>query len=502
MFYVVFFSIAILSVALMYFSKIYKSNNPLVEKIAKTTVVIWMCLYFINLFLPDGLVLRSYENISYYTSGEDIWIVLLRWCNDLAFLVLPVAVFYRKKIFIKITGYFLLLACLLNVGVYFVNIEFFTSPMGAGIAQIRFLSDGTKQFLRDETFRSIWYGIISYLELITISFVIMRNSDVFKQKPDSKDVLTGIGTFIMLFLSIMPIYAPQYIFKGYSLLGENNFDNFKMGSPFHLIWIAVVIVEGILLTALFKNKSYQDRYIVVLMLGLSLIMQYNQMFTCVGEITAHRMPFQLCNMAGFFILLMLLTKSEKIYHFVLIINTVGATIAMVMCDTTSFGVAYVMNVHYILEHTVVILAPVLCATLGLFPKLKNKHVIDFVVGFTIYFGFTHFIGSIFTGIKDLGGPNADYWNCNYLFMFNKAETSKIVGFVAPLFDIKFKLFNFYTFSLVQLLVYVVFLAICVGVFFLIRALPAMTAGISGLSKMLIYSTKTKHHKTKINDSVK
>ena len=124
-----------------------------------------------------------------------------------------------------------------------------------------------------------------------------------------------------------------------------------------------------------------------------------------------------------------------------------------------------------------------------FPKLKNKHVLDFIVGFSIYFGFVHFVGSIFTGIKELGGPNADYWNCNYLFMFNKEETAKIVGFVAPLFDIKIKLFDFYTISLVQLLVYVVFLAICVGVFFLMRALPTITAGISGLTKRLVKAEK-------------
>ena len=478
MFYIIFFAAAISAVLLMYHSKIYKVDNPIVERLAKTAVVIWMCLYFVNLFLPDGLVLRSYDNISYYTSGENVWVVLLRWCNDLAFLVLPVAVFFKKKVFIKITGYFLLIACLLNVVAYFVNIEFFTSTLGAGIAEIRFLPDAVKQFLRDEIFRSVWFGLISFIELMIIVFVIMRNLDVLKQKANIKEIFTGLCVFLMLFISIIPIYAPQYLFGGYSLVGENNFDNFEMGTPFHFIWIAAVILEGIVLTLLFKKKSYQDKYILILMLALSLVMQYNQMFTCVGEITTHRMPFQLCNMAGFFILLMLLTKSERVYHFTLIINSVGAIIAMVLCDTTPYGVAYVMNVHYILEHTVVILAPILCATLGLFPKLKNKHVLDFIVGFTLYFGFVHFVGSIFTGIKELGGPNADYWNCNYLFMFNKAETSNIVGFVAPLFDIKFKLFDFYTFSLVQLLIYVAFLAICVGVFFLIRALSSLNTKAS------------------------
>ena len=482
MFYIIFFALAFLAVLLMYFTKVYKSDNPVVEKIAKVAVVVWMCFYFVNLFLPDGLVLRSYEDISYYADGQHIWIVLLRWCNDLAFLVLPVAVFFKKKIFIKITGYFLLLACILNVSVFFVNIEFFTSPLGAGIAELRFLSEGAKQFLRNEIFRSIWYGIVTFMELMIIVFVIMRNFEVLKEKPDKKGIFTGLGAFAALFLSIMPIYAPQYIFRGYSLVGENNFDTFKMGTPFHFIWIACVIVEGIVLTLLFRKKSYQDKYILVLVLALSLVMQYHQMFTCVGEITTHRMPFQLCNMAGFFIMLMLLTRSERVYHFVLIINTVGAIIAMVLCDTTPFGVAYVMNVHYVFEHTVVILAPILCATLGLFPKLKNKHVVDFIVGFSIYFGFVHIVGSIFTGIKELGGPNADYWDCNYLFMFDKEETAAIVGFVAPLFDIKIKLFDFYTISLVQVLVYVVFLAICVGVFFALKSLPVVFTKLSGMIK--------------------
>ncbi len=496
MFYGIFFTASILSILAMYFTKIHKNDNPIIEKIAKIVVVVWMSLYFINLFMPDGLVLRAYDDLSHFADGKKIWIVLLRWCNDVAFLVLPVAVFFKKKTFVKITGYFLLFACLINVGIYCINIELFTSPLGAGIAEIRFLPQNVKTLLRDQTFRGIWYGIITFIELMIIVFVIMRNFDVLKEKPNKKGLLVGLGIFLMIFFSIMPIYAPQYLFKGYSLTTENNFDNFKMLTPFHIIWIVFVIIEGIVLTKLFKNKSYEDKYIVVLMLALSLVMQYHEMFTCIGEITAHRMPFQLCNMAGFFILLMLLTKNERIYHFTLVINSVGAIIAMVMCDTTPYGVSYVMNIHYMVEHTNVILTPILCATLGLFPKLENKHVIDFLVGFAIYFAFILLVGGTFTGIKDLGGPNADYWNCNYLFMFNKAETAGIVGFVEPLFDINFKLFNFYTFSLVQLVVFVAFSAICTGAFFLMRAMPTIIKAISNMLRDFVKVCKRLFAKSK------
>lgn len=470
MFYLIFFAFAIGAALAMYFTKIYKSENPLVEKIAKIAVIVWMSLYFLNLFLPDGLILRNYDNLAPFIDGGNTWLVFLRWCNDVAFLVLPVAVFFKKEAFIKIAGYFLSIVCLVNVAVYFKQIEFFTSELGAGIAQIRFLSENAKNFLYDKVFRSIWFGILMFLELMIILFVVLKNFDTFKKSITTKSALINLGIFALVFFSILPIYAPQYIFKGYSLTTENNFDNFKMGTPFHIIWIIFVIIEGVSLTLLFKNKSYEDKYIVVLMLALSLVMQYHEMFTCIGEITAHRMPFQLCNMAGFFILLMLLTKNERIYHFTLVINAVGAVIAMAMCDTTPYGIAYVMNVHYVFEHTNVILTPILCATLGLFPKLKNEHVIDFLVGFAIYFAFILLVGGTFTGLKEMGGENADYWNCNYLFMFNKEETAGIVGFVAPLFDMKIVLFDFFTLSIIQLVIFVAFSAICTGAFFLIKFL--------------------------------
>ncbi|MBE5753368.1 MAG: hypothetical protein E7343_04820 [Clostridiales bacterium] len=470
MFYLIFSLLAIVSISALLLTKVYKNENPLVDKIAKIAVVVWMSLYFLNLFLPDGLSLRNYDDITPFLSGEHIWFVLLRWCNDVAFLVLPVAVFFKKESFIKITGYFLLIVCLANVAVYFQYAEFFTSELGAGIAKIRFFSQEFKDFLYSEVFRAIYFGGIMLLELVLIVFVVLRNFEVFKKPIEIKNTLTTLGIFALLFLSIMPIYAPQYIFKGYSYSYVDAFDTFKMGKPFHFIWIISLIIEGIALTLLFKDKTHEDKYIVVLMLSLSLVMQYHQMFTCIGEITAHRMPFQLCNMAGFFILLTLLTKSERLYHFTLVINSVGAIIALVMCDTSPFGVAYVMNIHYMLEHTNVILAPILCATLGVFPKLKNKDVLDSLAGFAVYFTFVLVVGGIFTGLKELGGPNADYWNCNYLYIHNKSETVAILGFVAPLFDIKIKLFNFFTLSLVQLVVFIVFSAICTGAFFAIKAL--------------------------------
>lgn len=473
-FYCIFFALSALSVWGMYLTKVYKKENPVIEKVAKIAVIVWMSLYFLNLFLPDTYAMRTFNDVTPFESGENIWFILLRWCNDVAFIALPVAVFFKKDIFNKIVSYFLTVVCIANAAVFFKYIEGYTNMdfyalhgiESGGLSGIRFWSEEARAFFFNPVFRGMYFGVSMYLELMLIAFITLRSRESLVLNKNVKSVLKGLGVFALVFFSIMPIYAPQFIFKGYSKDFEVVFETFKMGTFFHFAWIIFVVLEGVALTLLFKKKSYEDRYIVILTLALSLLMQYNQMFTGIGELTTHRMPFQLCNMAPVFILIMLLTRSERVYHFTLVINAVGAIIAMAMCDTSPFGVTYIMNIHYIAEHTNVILAPILCATLGLFGKLETKHIKDFIIGFTIYFAFIFVLGGIFNGLEEATGN--DYWDCNYLFMFDKESTTNIVGFVAPLFDIKFKLFNFFTISLVQFAVYAGFLAICTGAFFLMK----------------------------------
>ncbi|MBQ7408540.1 MAG: YwaF family protein [Clostridia bacterium] len=468
MFYIIFFSLVLIATLALVFTKAYKSENPIVDKVLKVVVVVWMAIYFLNLFLPDAFAMRTFDDVTNYVGGENIWFAVVRWFNDVAFVILPIAIFFKKDLFNKFTAYAVVAICLLNVAAYFEYIKWYTSTDGAGIMALRFFGDETKAFFINHTFRSIYFGVSMFLELMLAIFITLRSFKSFKINKNVKSVLINVAAFVAILFAIIPIYVPQYLFKGYSMVGAGNLDNFKMGTFFHIVWMIGVIIEGVVLSLVFKKKSYSDRFILVLILAFALIMQYNQMFTGIGEITTHRMPFQLCNMAGLFILLMLITKNEKIYHFTIVINSVGAIIAMAMCDTTPYGITYIMNIHYVTEHTNVILVPILCATLGIFAPLKTKDIKHFVAGFSIYFVAILLIGGTFTGLYESTGNS--YWNCNYLFMFNKAESTKILSFVGPLFDVKFKLFDFFTLSLVQLVVYVVFLAICTGAFFLIKFL--------------------------------
>ncbi len=467
-FYLTFFVVTIASILALIFTKFYQKEDKKLEKSVKILVVVWMAIRFIGLFLPDEFAMRTFDDTSKYLSGENIWFAVIRWLNDVTFIVLPISVFFKNKTFIKSTVAFAFIISVLNASVYFKYIKGYTSTEGAGIMALRFFSPEVKGFFINTAFRSVYFGLENYIQIILLAFVFLSwRKEIFDFKY-KKEVLLSVGILVSIIFSIIPIYVPQYLTKGYSFSYEETFTTFKMGEFFHIVWIIAVILEGIILTKIFKNKSREAKLILVYVLSFSLLMQYNQMFTGIGEITAHRMPFQLCNMAPLFILLMLLLKSEKMYHFTLVINSVGAIIAMILCDTSPFGVSYIMNMHYILEHTNVILIPILCATLRVFSPLKNSDVKHFIIGFTAYFLFVLLVGGTFTGIKELTAN--DYFNCNYLFMFNKEESASIIGFVAPLFDVKVKLFNFFTLSLVQLLVYIVFTAICTGAFFLMKLL--------------------------------
>ena len=75
-------------------------------------------------------------------------------------------------------------------------------------------------------------------------------------------------------------------------------------------------------------------------------------------------------------------------------------------------------------------------------SMKKKDIFIAIEGFAFYFLFVLILGGIFQGIYEKTGN--DYFSCNYLFMFNKEATTKIVGFVGPLFDIRFKIFNFFS----------------------------------------------------------
>ena len=185
------------------------------------------------------------------------------------------------------------------------------------------------------------------------------------------------------------------------------------------------------------------------------------------------MPFQLCNIAAVFYLITLIFKSEKMYHVVLVINFVGAVIAVALCDSTYVdgvpaGALYCMNIHYMVEHTKVLLIPLLMGVFKLFNPLKLKHLRHTLVGYSIYFASVMLIGVVCNGLQLQ--LNNDYFGCNFFFMFNRDAATRLVGdWVGFVFDAKITLFNYYSLTLANVFVYLVFMIICILFFMLFYA---------------------------------
>ena len=132
-----------------------------------------------------------------------------------------------------------------------------------------------------------------------------------------------------------------------------------------------------------------------------------------------------------------------------------------------------MVVHYIVEHTKVLIVPILCLILKIFKHIDLRSIKHFSIGFTIYYLFVFVLGTVSNGFYRIfeGNDIQNFFYSNHLFMFDKAIARGLLGFTDPLFEnciIKINAFEIY--PLVQILVYVVYMAISLGVYFLIYLL--------------------------------
>jgi len=123
-FYVTFFVVVLASAALLFLYRTRKDAmtdlgkvgqlQTVEDKTSKIICIVWMSLYLLNLLLPNAFAMRTFDNRTPYESGENIYFALFVWFNDVAFLVIPVALFQKHEVFKKIAAYFSLAVCLVN----------------------------------------------------------------------------------------------------------------------------------------------------------------------------------------------------------------------------------------------------------------------------------------------------------------------------------------------------------------------------------------------------
>jgi len=428
-----------------------------INKILKITVIVYCSISIFTILLPDALALSYDAEVLKTLNGEYAWPALLRWFGSLAFVMLPLAVFFKNKTIRNIAIYVCTLFTVITVIFYPTMLEFLTSTAGRGLNSISVIGDGFKKFLINPVFRSFVLGLLWGIEIILPVVLAVEEKHVFNFKSPREYGYFFLVLFTTL-LSVVPIYVPQHLF-GYSNI---IFDAWSLP---HFLWIIFVVAEIVAIYFVFRKKDMEIKRLVLFILSLSLLLQYNQMFGAIS-IDFYRLPLQLCNIGSYLILVTLITKSKKLFDFTVIVNVVGVLIALATPNLDGEGLFYLYNMHFIFEHTNVIVVPILALAFGLFPRLDNKSIKHFLIGFAIYFATVFVLGTIFNGIATHTGD--DFYSANYLFMFDKAEAVDILPFVGPLFDVNFNIGVLTFYPVIQPIILIVFVAICMLVYGAIR----------------------------------
>ena len=442
-----------------------KRGDAALDRIINASTVAFIALTLLDTLLPDLFMCVQSADTLAAMNGTKLHAVV-RWLNLVSFTVLPIAVFQKNKYFERIACFFCLPMATVNVAFYFQYIGYFTANSYSGLQTMRILPQAVKAFLITEGFRSVYFGITCLLQLTAlILLTYRRRADLPIRKGEWLNTLLILVGVIYI---SMPIYAPQYLF------GLVNVMLIRF-SPVHFAWIFSIVAIIVVFYFIFRNKPYELRYIFVLALSWALMLQFSQMFTASSELNVMKLPLQLCNLGSYLALIMLLKKNARIYHFALIVNVIGAIIAIAILDISK-DVSHITNlwvVHYVVEHTKVMAIPILCLVLKIFDPIKKKDARDFTVSFTAYYLFVLVLGTVSNGFYRIfeGNEIQNFFYANHLFMFDKEIAHGLVGFTDPLFEscvIRFGAFELY--PLVQALVYVVFLALSLIVFALIYLL--------------------------------
>lgn len=460
-FYSVFF--VLVAVAMLIYAVAYmrfrEGFEERVRGVLKVASVVYCVLVICSILLPDAFLL-SYDadELTSRTQGE-IGFAVLRWLASLGFAVIPLAVFFESRKMRSIALCFCLPVSIVSVVCAPTYLEYYTSELGRGLRSVSVISDEFKEILIDPDLRGGILALQLSLEIVIV--VLLSLSARYDPRPRTRGELPAtLGILCLCLLSCVPIYVPQHLFGYTDVI-------FESGSLPHIAWLCGVVAEIAVLTRVFRTRSREDKRLLCLFLSLCLLLQYCQMFGAIS-VNLKRLPLQLCNIGAFLILAVLVTENKHLFNFMIVVNVVGVVLALAVPDLAGKGLFYLYNMHYVFEHTNVLVIPVLCLTLGLFPRIDGRTLRDCLVGFSGYFVLVLTLGTVFNAIAARTGKS--FYAANYMFMFDQKTAAGLIEPLGKLFGPQIHIGEYATlYPLAQSVVYIVFAALCVGMYFVLRA---------------------------------
>ena len=414
----------------------WKRSNRAFQRFLKIATSAFCAVGFFRLMLSDSFIYvinGGKFNGTYYETTDYLQTVL-RWGYYLNYVVLPMAIFFDSRLFKNVASYVCLPFSILSAVYFNEYMVYFLSAKGPGLHLT-------------ENFRYAYF-ITELVLAISIPLIMqIRGKHYFRilDKYEWGRFLIALPFIIIL---VIPAYVPQSLF-GFSPTIP------KFASAFHLTWIAIMFVFIIGLYFIFRFRSYRDRYMLCVFLTITLFFHYNSMY--LQGFIIKRLPFQLCNIAAYFYIIAIPLRLKKMFHFCFIANIVGALIAIFMPDFATGGLGF-WNMHYLVEHTLVLAIPALCMGLRVFPRLKTKSLLYLAIGFTIYFLFVYIGGTIINAYVE--GTKPDEPAVNFFYLFDLKFALKKIPFLTFVEDTHWVVGQFEFYPLVPLIVYTSYMIMC------------------------------------------
>lgn len=417
--------------------KLNKNHLLLATKIM---AIVLFLLGILRGFLNDSFIWvingGTYSDIYYKTS--DIFHSLLRWGLHLSYVVFPCAVFFRHRVLKNFAIYFCMPMAILSMFFYGDFMYYFTTNSGRAI------------------FAPAWFRHIEFtLELLIMIVLPLILRFVLKHKFNVKDKMEWINFFGLLPLALMvviPVVLPQSLFGFTSLyMIPFSFQNF--------MWILIIFAIFIGLYFAYRFKDKETRYMICVFLSLYLFLHYNSIYLM--DLVMSRLPFQLCNLGSYLVLIALLIKKQPFFDFILLANVAGAMIAFCVPDISEGMLSY-WNIHFYIEHTWVFILPLLIVSLRVMDRPGKKAIKHFFIGFSIYFVFCAVSGIIANCV--LWKPDSSFFNkVNYFYLFNSTvvEALPFLGFTRSI-GVTWGQYTFY--PIYMALIYVLYSVFCLIVY--------------------------------------
>lgn len=454
--------------------KIGEKKMTLILKVMSIALLV---LFTVRSFLNDNFVWVINGGVygGVYYENHDYLQSILRWGILVAFVTYPCAIFFKSKFLKNLAIYFCLPFAILNLIFFNQTMEYFITDSGRAIY--------TAEWIRYLEY-SLEIGLLILFPLL-LRFALGVKFDV----KNKKEWLTFFVLLPIVLIICVPVTVPQ------SILGFSDKYMIPFTAP-HFLWIAVIILLLGSIYFIFRFKDKDTRLCVCTFLTIFLFLHYNQIYLM--DLNMKRLPFQLCNLGAYLILIAIIIRKQPFFNFVMLANVPGAMIAFLVPDIKEGMLSY-WNIHFYIEHTWVFIVPLLLVALRIFDRPKRNAIKHFFVGFSIYFVFCATAGLIANCV--LYKPFDWFFNrVNYFYLFDDTVINSLPFLTSTRqWSLVWNEYRFY--PIYMLSVFVLFSIVCLGFYYVYTQLCKVGDNHFALRKYRIEMRKAQGRYKKFNPKV-